>query len=124
MFRFGYVVIEVVFIFDEALLQLLFRGGLELNPGPRSSPNVEPSDPTRSEPRLSEITADIVARGRARQRGGRVSNAGRGRRATVSLRTEASGNRGSLIIEDYLLYLRSEMTLDIPTGQCYLRLNI
>ena len=76
MFRFGYVVIEVVFIFDEALLQLLFRGGLELNPGPRSSPNVEPSDPTRSEPRLSEITADIVARGRARQRGGRVSNAG------------------------------------------------
>ena len=76
--------------YDETLLKLLFRSGLELNPGPNTPPETgEHLDAI--DPKLAAMAALIIERGRKKQKGGARRNAGRGGQSK-SLRRDSTGN--------------------------------
>ena len=76
--------------YDETLLKLLFRSGLELNPGPNTPPETgEQKDAI--DPKLAAMAALIIERGRKKQKGGARRNAGRGGQSK-SLRRDSTGN--------------------------------
>ena len=80
-----------VLTYDETLLKLLFRSGLELNPGPNTPPETRDEQKDAIEPKLAAMAALIIERGRKKQKGGARRNAGRGGQSK-SLKRDSTGN--------------------------------